>query len=76
MYNWDIENGIAKELRSCSSSRRTYKNSCNDEWYITFMGTLHVELSENGTQKEHMQVAKLCAKEIENLPIDGKSECI
>ena len=64
LYNWAIENGIAKEqaravLPEGLTKTRVMMNGTLRSWVH------YVELrSENGTQKEHMQVAKLCAKEI------------
>jgi len=63
-YNWAIENGIAKEQARAVLPEGLTK-TC-----IMMNGTLrswvhYIELrSENGTQKEHMNVAKACAKEI------------
>jgi len=63
-YNWAIENGIAKEQARAVLPEGLTK-TC-----IMMNGTLrswvhYIELrSENGTQKEHMNVAKECAKEI------------
>jgi len=63
-YNWAIENGIAKEQARAVLPEGLTK-TC-----IMMNGTLrswvhYIELrSENGTQKEHMEVAKACAKEI------------
>ena len=63
-YNWAIENGIAKEQARAVLPEGLTK-TC-----IMMNGTLrswvhYIELrSENGTQKEHMNVAKECVKEI------------
>ena len=63
-YNWAIENGIAKEQARAVLPEGLTK-TC-----VMMNGTLrswvhYIELrSENGTQKEHMNVAKACAKEI------------
>ena len=63
-YNWAIENGIAKEQARAVLPEGLTK-TC-----VMMNGTLrswvhYIELrSENGTQKEHMEVAKACAKEI------------
>ena len=63
-YQWAIDNGIAKEqaralLPEGLTKTRLYMNGTLRSW-------LHyIELrSENGTQKEHMDVAKACAVEI------------
>lgn len=63
-YDWAIVNGIAKEqaravLPEGLTVSRIYMNGTLRSW-------LHyVELrSANGTQKEHMEVAKACAVEI------------
>ena len=63
-YQWAIENGVAKEqaravLPEGLTKTRLYMNGTLRSW-------LHyIELrSENGTQKEHMDVAKSCAVEI------------
>ena len=67
LYNWAIENGIAKEqaravLPEGLTKTRVMMNGTLRSWVH------YVELrSENGTQKEHMQVAKLCAKEIDKI---------
>lgn len=64
VYNWAIENGIAKEqaravLPEGNTKSRLYMNGTIRSW-IHF-----IELrSGNGTQKEHMEVAKACAKAI------------
>ena len=63
-YQWAIDNGIAKEqaravLPEGLTKTRLYMNGTLRSWVH------YIELrSENGTQKEHMQVAKECAKEI------------
>lgn len=63
-YNWAIENGIAKEqaravLPEGMMSSRLYMNGTLRSW-IHF-----IELrSANGTQKEHQEVARACAKAI------------
>ena len=63
-YNWAIENGIAKEqarkvLPEGITKTRLYMKGSLRSW-------LHyIELrSANGTQKEHMDIAIECAKEI------------
>ncbi len=63
-YNWAIENGIAKEqaravLPEGLIESRLYMNGTLRSW-VHF-----IELrSANGTQKEHQEVAKACAKVI------------
>jgi len=63
-YEWAIANGIAKEqaravLPEGLTKTRLYMNGTLRSWVH------YIELrSENGTQKEHMQVAQACAKEI------------
>ena len=63
-YNWAIEHGIAKEqaravLPEGMMSSRLYMNGTLRSW-IHF-----IELrSANGTQKEHMEVARACAEAI------------
>jgi len=63
-YKWAIENGIAKEqaravLPEGNTCSRMYMNGTLRSW-------LHyIELrAANGTQKEHMEIAKECAKVI------------
>ena len=63
-YRWAIDNGIAKEqarvvLPEGNTESRLYMNGTLRSW-------LHyIELrSGNGTQKEHMNIAIACAKEI------------
>lgn len=63
-YDWAITNGIAKEqaravLPEGLTSSRLYMNGTLRSW-------LHyIELrSANGTQKEHMEIARACAVEI------------
>jgi thymidylate synthase (FAD) len=60
-YDWAIENGIAKEvarkvLPEGLTKTRLYMNGTLRSWihYIDLR-------SANGTQKEHMDVAKACA---------------
>ena len=60
-YNWAIENGIAKEqarsvLPEGNTVSRLYMNGTLRSWihYIKLR-------SANGTQKEHMDIAKECA---------------
>ena len=63
-YNWAIENGIAKEqaravLPEGNTKSRLYMSGTIRSW-IHF-----IELrSGNGTQKEHIEVAKACAEAI------------
>jgi thymidylate synthase (FAD) len=63
-YNWAIENGIAKEqaravLPEGNTKSRLYMQGSIRSW-IHF-----IELrSGNGTQKEHIEVAKACAEAI------------
>jgi thymidylate synthase (FAD) len=63
-YKWAIDNGIAKEqaravLPEGLTISRLYMNGTLRSW-IHF-----IELrSSNGTQKEHMEVARACAKAI------------
>ena len=70
-YNWAIEAGIAKEqarvvLPEGLTMSRLYMNGTLRSWihYIQLR-------SENGTQKEHMDIANACAEVIYNLfPVD------
>jgi len=63
-YDWAISKGIAKEqaravLPEGNTKTRLYMNGTLRSWVH------YIELrSENGTQKEHMEVAIACAKEI------------
>jgi thymidylate synthase (FAD) len=63
-YQWAIDNGIAKEqaravLPEGNTVSRMYMNGTLRSWVH------YIELrSANGTQKEHMDVAKACAVEI------------
>jgi thymidylate synthase (FAD) len=63
-YDWAISKGIAKEqaravLPEGNTKTRLYMNGTLRSWVH------YIELrSENGTQKEHMEVAVACAKEI------------
>ena len=63
-YNWAIENGIAKEqaravLPEGNTVSRMYMNGTLRSWIH------YIELrSGNGTQKEHMEIAKACAEVI------------
>ena len=63
-YEWAIKNGIAKEqaravLPEGLIRRRMYMNGTLRSWvhYIDLR-------SSNGTQKEHAEIAKACAKVI------------
>ena len=64
VYNWAINNGIAKEqaravLPEGNTVSRMYMNGTLRSWVH------YIELrSANGTQKEHMQIAHECAKVI------------
>ena len=66
-YNWAIRNGIAKEqaraiLPEGNTVSRLYMNGTLRSW-VHF-----IELrSANGTQKEHRDVAKLCAEVISKI---------
>ena len=62
VYDWAIENGIAKEqarvvLPEGNTKTRLYMNGTLRSWvhYIELRGA-------NGTQKEHMDIAHECAK--------------
>ena len=63
-YQWAVDNGIAKEqaravLPEGLTKTRLYMNGTLRSWIH------YIELrSANGTQKEHMEVAKQCAFEI------------
>ena len=65
VYNWALENGIAKEqaravLPEGNTMSRLYMNGTMRSWihYIQLR-------SGNGTQSEHKQIAIMCAKAIE-----------
>jgi thymidylate synthase (FAD) len=64
VYQWAIDNGIAKEqaravLPEGLTKTRLYMQGSLRSWVH------YIELrSANGTQKEHMEVAQKCAKEI------------
>lgn len=67
VYNWAIENGIAKEqarvvLPEGNTKTRLYMNGTLRSWvhYIELRGA-------NGTQKEHMEIAHACAKVISEI---------
>jgi thymidylate synthase (FAD) len=61
LYNWAIENGIAKEqaravLPEGLTVSRLYMNGTLRSWIH------YIELrSANGTQKEHIEIARACA---------------
>jgi len=66
-YNWAISKGVAKEqaravLPEGMTLSRLYMNGTLRSWvhYIQLR-------SSNGTQKEHMQIARDCAKAIESV---------
>lgn len=66
-YEWAIENGIAKEqaravLPEGNTKTRLYMNGTLRSWVH------YIELrSANGTQKEHMEIARACAKVISEI---------
>ena len=73
VYNWAIENGIAKEqarsvLPEGNTVSRIYMNGTLRSWIH------YIQLREaNGTQKEHMEIAKACAVEIAKIfPLIGE----
>lgn len=67
LYNWAIEKGIAKEqaravLPEGNTISRVYVNGTLRSWIH------YIELrSGNGTQLEHMEVARACAEVITNI---------
>ena len=67
VYNWAIENGIAKEqarsiLPEGNTITRLYVNGTLRSWIH------YIELRRsNGTQREHAGVAEMCAKVINNI---------
>ena len=72
-YEWAIKNGIAKEqaravLPEGNTVSRMYMNGTLRSWVH------YIELrSANGTQKEHMEIAKACAVEIAKIfPLIGE----
>ena len=72
-YNWAIEAGIAKEqarsvLPEGNTVSRLYMNGTLRSWihYIQLRAS-------NGTQKEHMEIAKACAEVINIIFPMGKS---
>lgn len=72
-YEWAINNGIAKEqarsvLPEGNTKSRLYMSGTIRSWihYIDLRG-------DNGTQKEHMMIAKECAKVISKIfPLAGE----
>ena len=66
-YNWAIDSGIAKEqarsvLPEVNTVSRLYMNGTLRSWIH------YIELrAGNGTQKEHMEIAKACAEVIHNI---------
>ena len=71
-YNWAIEAGIAKEqarsvLPEGNTVSRLYMNGTLRSWihYIQLRAS-------NGTQKEHMEIAKACAEVINSIFPMGK----
>lgn len=72
VYNWAIENGIAKEqarsvLPEGNTVSRIYMNGTLRSWIH------YIQLREaNGTQKEHMEIAKECAEVINKIFPMGK----
>ena len=72
VYNWAIENGIAKEqarsvLPEGNTVSRIYMNGTLRSWIH------YIQLREaNGTQKEHMEIAKACAEVINKIFPMGK----
>ena len=72
VYNWAIKNGIAKEqarsvLPEGNTVSRIYMNGTLRSWIH------YIQLREaNGTQKEHMEIAKACAEVINKIFPMGK----
>ena len=72
-YNWAIDSGIAKEqarsvLPEGNTVSRLYMNGTLRSWIH------YIELrAGNGTQKEHMQIAKACAEVIHIIFPMGKN---
>ena len=67
VYEWAIQNGIAKEqarvvLPEGNTKTRLYMNGTLRSWihYIELRGA-------NGTQKEHMSIAHACAEVINKI---------
>jgi thymidylate synthase (FAD) len=73
VYSWAIENGIAKEqaraiLPEGNTVSRLYMSGTIRSW-IHFIQLR----SANGTQKEHQEIAKMCAKIISEIfPLMGE----
>ena len=72
-YNWAIANGIAKEQARCvlpegNTTSKLYMNGTLRSWVH------YIELrSGNGTQKEHMEVARAIAQAISTIfPMAGE----
>lgn len=67
LYNWAIDNGIAKEqarapLPEGNTKSRMYVNGTLRSWIH------YIDLRrENGTQKEHIEIAKSCAEVISKI---------
>ena len=67
VYNWALDNGIAKEqaravLPEGLTKSRMYMNGTPRSWIH------YIDLREkNGTQLEHMQIAKACAEVISKI---------
>ena len=75
VYEWAIDNGIAKEqarvvLPEGCTKTRLYMNGSLRSWihYIELRGA-------NGTQKEHMEIAKACGKVIAEIFPLAKDLC-
>lgn len=75
IYQWAIDNGIAKEqarvvLPEGNTKTRLYMNGTLRSWihYIELRGA-------NGTQKEHMEIAKACAEVIAHIFPLAKDLC-
>ena len=74
-YRWAIDNGIAKEQARCvlpegNTKSRIYMNGTLRSWihYIDLR-------KENGTQKEHMEIARACAEVISKIfPMMGSEQ--
>jgi len=71
-YTWAVEQGIAKEqarsvLPEGNTVSRIYMNGTLRSWIH------YIQLREaNGTQKEHMEIAKACAEVINKIFPMGK----
>ena len=76
-YEWAINNGIAKEqarvvLPEGNTMSRLYVNGTLRSWihYIQLRAA-------NGTQQEHIELAKACARAIANIfPVDEKGNVV